>query len=536
MVNFLSKNIQIKSPLWKLSIITITVIILYFILSTAESLKVESQNSLKRELQGVLSITSGAINFLKHELKNDQEAITKLPASEIPLMANAHGYLGHAIYFKDPSNNLVLFKKEEFIPGNLIEASADAIRKAHAGTFAIQKPSVKTINELIFVTAIPIKNNRKEIVGVLASIVDLHAMISEATQVGRMGATGETYAVNKEGQLITQSRFKDSNGVIRHSIFKEKSQGFNVVGYPDYRGIEVVGAWLWDKDFNIGIITEIDKEEAYKSFNIIQNLVWVLIIVVIIAMAVIFLLREIWTRNKINILEQKEEGRKELLSTVSHDLKNPLNALLISNDLLMRSIEAHEKDFEKRRNLLGRSHEAADHMKKLINDLLDVSRIEEGKLEIRPSECDSTQILKENLKLIEQISEEKGISLTSKIPEDLPKLWADPNRLSQVFSNLLGNAVKFTHPGGKISVEVKVFEKDVRFSITDSGPGIAPEDQKHLFEKFWQAKAAKGFGTGLGLSICKEIVKAHGGEIWFETEVGVGTTFYFSIPSSRPLP
>jgi signal transduction histidine kinase len=172
-----------------------------------------------------------------------------------------------------------------------------------------------------------------------------------------------------------------------------------------------------------------------------------------------------------------------------------------------------------------------DDMIRLIQDLLDISSIEAGQLRLAKSRQTVIPIVKKVLEAFEVQAKQKAVTLESELPpEDNLEIDADPDRIRQVLTNLIGNALKFTETGG--SVLVRVFSKhgEVYFSVADSGPGIPPEDLTHVFDRFWRADRSSRLGTGLGLSIAKGVVETHGGRIWVESQVGVGSKFYFTLP------
>jgi signal transduction histidine kinase len=186
---------------------------------------------------------------------------------------------------------------------------------------------------------------------------------------------------------------------------------------------------------------------------------------------------------------------------------------------------------ETQRRQLEILRRAADGMNRLIQDLLEVARIESGQgLTIEPGRRNVALLLADACELFQQPAEEKGLRLEcSSPPEDLA-IHADRDRLLQVMSNLIGNALKFTDEGG-ITVRAERMGEDVRVSVSDTGPGIPEGDRVHLFERFWQARQSRRGGAGLGLAITKGIIEAHGGRIWVESEVGRGTTFFFTLPA-----
>jgi CheY-like chemotaxis protein len=170
-------------------------------------------------------------------------------------------------------------------------------------------------------------------------------------------------------------------------------------------------------------------------------------------------------------------------------------------------------------------------MNRLIQDLLDISSIEAGRLRLEKSRQAVLPMLKEALAVWEPQAAQKSLGIDCKCPgADELNLDCDPNRIRQVLNNLIGNAIKFTEPGGSIHVRVEPRADEVCFSVTDSGPGIPKADLPHIFDRFTRTSKSALRGTGLGLSIAKGIVEAHGGRIWVESHTGVGSTFYFILP------
>jgi NtrC-family two-component system sensor histidine kinase KinB len=172
-------------------------------------------------------------------------------------------------------------------------------------------------------------------------------------------------------------------------------------------------------------------------------------------------------------------------------------------------------------------------MKALVNDLLDLSKIEAGKIELE-FENVSVQSLFENVQeVFKGQAEMKQVKLISELTGDLPKVRADANKVTWVLTNLISNALRYVRQDGQIQIEAKKIGSHVHLSVRDDGPGIPPEYQSRVFQKFVQVKGRQSGGTGLGLAICKEIVRAHGGAIWVESSPGQGSTFTFTLPVAQ---
>ncbi len=232
-------------------------------------------------------------------------------------------------------------------------------------------------------------------------------------------------------------------------------------------------------------------------------------------------------------LEQAVAARDVVLGIVAHDLRNPLSLITMAANAMRRAgNEPERRDAETPEVILR----AAKRMNQLIEDLLDVARVEAGQLRVEFALLLAGDLARDAVEMQRPLAEASGLTINVAVEPDVRTVSGDRRRLLQVFENLLGNAIKFTQPGGCILVRVAVKNEDVMFSVTDTGAGIAPDAVPHLFDRFWQATTRAGrLGAGLGLPITKGIVEAHAGRIGVESEVGRGTTFFFTIPASQPL-
>lgn len=219
------------------------------------------------------------------------------------------------------------------------------------------------------------------------------------------------------------------------------------------------------------------------------------------------------------------DAREEILSIVAHDLRSPLNTISMATSLL---IETEVPEASK--NHLRIIKRSGERMNRLIQDLLSVTTIEAGRLSMEPRQVAIQDLFREAAEMLGPIAREKSITLKVDEAADLPPVRADPARVLQVFSNLVGNAVKFTPPGGSITLSAVRADERVECQVADTGAGIPPAQLPRLFGKFWQAKRGDGRGVGLGLAIARGIVEAHGGTIDATSEVGRGSVFSFGLP------
>ncbi len=240
---------------------------------------------------------------------------------------------------------------------------------------------------------------------------------------------------------------------------------------------------------------------------------------------IVLLLRDV-TR-----LKEIEQLKSEFVMAASHELRTPLTSLGMSVDLLLE--HAARALPEKDRELLQAAHEEVHRMKALVNDLLDLSKIEAGRIDLEFENVTVSTLFKHAREIFKSQAEIKGVSLAMQSAEDLPAVRADANKITWVLSNLISNALRYVPKGGNVELSAHRIGPHLHLSVRDDGPGIPPEYQSRVFQKFVQVKGQEAGGTGLGLAICKEIVRAHGGAIWVESAPGHGSTFIFTLPIAR---
>jgi signal transduction histidine kinase len=230
-------------------------------------------------------------------------------------------------------------------------------------------------------------------------------------------------------------------------------------------------------------------------------------------------------------LEVANRHKSEFLANMSHELRTPLNAIIGFSEVLIERMfgELNEKQDEYLRDIFS----SGRHLLSLINDILDLSKIEAGKMELELGRFDLPAALENALTLVKGRAGTHGIALGLDVDRRLSEVVGDERKIKQVLVNLLSNAVKFTPEGGRVEVRAAPADGGVEIAVSDTGIGIAPEDQEAVFEEFRQVGtdyARKREGTGLGLALTKRIIELHGGRIWVKSEVGKGSTFTFSLP------
>jgi GAF domain-containing protein len=231
-------------------------------------------------------------------------------------------------------------------------------------------------------------------------------------------------------------------------------------------------------------------------------------------------------------LEVANRHKSEFLANMSHELRTPLNAIIGFSEVLTTGMfgDINSKQKEYLNDILS----SGQHLLSLINDILDLSKIEAGRMELEPSTFAIGSALESGLTIVRERATRHGITLDASIPKDLPRVEADERKVKQILYNLLSNAVKFTPDGGRVQVRAVAENGDVRIDVQDNGIGIAPDDQTRIFEEFRQVGRERSReGTGLGLTLTRRYVELHGGRIWVESTPGKGSTFSFTLPLKR---
>ena len=233
-------------------------------------------------------------------------------------------------------------------------------------------------------------------------------------------------------------------------------------------------------------------------------------------------------------LQELDRLKSDFVSNVSHELRTPLTAIKGAVDLILREVAGPLT--EKQIHYLTRVRSNSQHLAGLINDLLDLSKIESGKIEMKAGRVSMGGLVHEVVETLRPVAAEKAIALDATTPEPSIMVWADRDKINQVLMNLIGNAIKFTPIQGRVTISAsRNGEGNVQVSVSDTGPGVPPDESEKIFEKFYQITEAEGTkpkGTGLGLAICKSLVALHGGKIWVEPKPTGGSIFCFTLPAA----
>jgi len=227
-------------------------------------------------------------------------------------------------------------------------------------------------------------------------------------------------------------------------------------------------------------------------------------------------------------LQQLDRIKSDFVSNVAHEFRTPLMIIKGNVDLVNKGGLGNVAPAQK--EMLDGAINIVNRLSRLVNDLLDISKIESGKMELKKEPVEINSIIEENLAIFDKIIKDKKFKLQKDLAKDLPKIDVDKDKVTQVFVNLLSNAIKYSPEAGAITVKTVNLEKEIMVEVSDTGEGVALDNLDKIFDKFTRVTAEKKEGTGLGLPIAKDIVNLHKGRIWVKSELGKGSQFYFTLP------
>ena len=292
-------------------------------------------------------------------------------------------------------------------------------------------------------------------------------------------------------------------------------------------GARQIGSGIWDR--RIDIRTGDELEELAETFN--QMAVRLRDSYNNLEQQVADRTRELG--DAITQVEAASRHKSDFLANMSHELRTPLNAIIGFSEVLLERMfgEINAKQREYLQDILS----SGRHLLSLINDILDISKVEAGRMELQPAPTDLRFVLQNSVSLVRERATRQGISLDLDVDGTVGTIAADERRVKQILFNLLSNALKFTPAGGRVILTATGIGDAVRISVRDTGIGIKIEDQDRIFEEFQQAGPGKAVeGTGLGLALAKRFVEMHGGRIWVDSNVGTGSSFTFTLPINQP--
>ncbi len=387
------------------------------------------------------------------------------------------------------------------------------------------------------------------------SSFDLQAVLQTLVEsAGRLcGADYATITRQKDGVLFFAEAYGYSSEFIEYlrALPVERGRGTatgrallerrvvhiaDVLADPDYTWAEaqrlggyrtVLGVPMLREGIPVGVLT-LTRSEVRPFTDKQIELVSTFADQAAIAIENVRLFDEI--HDKSHQLEIASQHKSQFLANMSHELRTPLNAILGYNELMLKNI--YGETTGRMSAVLTRIQSNGRHLLRLINDVLDLSKIEAGQLTLSLADYSIKQVVHGVRAAVEPLATEKRLAFKVEVPPDLPPGCGDERRLTQVLLNLVSNAIKFTDVG-EVTIKVSTANGAFTLSVRDTGPGIDPADQVRIFEEFQQADSSvtkKKGGTGLGLSIARHIIEMHGGRIWVESSVGKGATFFFTVP------
>ena len=547
------------------------------------------------------------------ELADITEALLALPHDEPEILLNSQAQARARAFFRAREKE---FGKVGFFiiaPDGMSLGSRRDVNVGTQNLMALQRPDLfarALAGETVLVPPIhsdvtvagsgvtmfilaPVRDAQGKIIAAMSQRLIPEETLSRVMHTGRMGLTGETYALDRTGLLLSTSRFKEQliklglvtpekSGVLELTVrdpggdlaagfnlrepwekrpFTRMAQailmrqsGSDISGYRDYRGVLVCGAWTWDETLRIGIATEIDVNEALAPYHRMQ---WTILSVLGLTLLLVlgsslFALKlgerahRTLTRaheeleNKVRERTQELFAAKEtaeaatqaktnFLANMSHEIRTPMNAIIGFTDLVLQRSDLTPTV----KDYTEKVHNSAKGLLHVINDILDFSKIEEGKMVLEHLCFNLPNVMHDALQTLRLQADKKGLKLEFHYADDLLHCFhSDPMRLRQVVLNLVGNAIKFTETG-TITISITQDGEDVHFRFQDTGIGMNQEQLGRIFEPFIQAEDSmvrRFGGTGLGTTISRNIVTAMGGRIWAESEEGAGSVFHVVVP------
>lgn len=577
-----------------------------------------SKANIERTLGAVLESTQGAVQVWAERQKINVNSVVQIPEirqNTLALLAaqsdaerrlqrdhlrenlgplvTSHGYLGFAVIA--PSGRRVGSMRAvdqgsvNFIARNVPELFQKALSGTSVVTLPVRSdvplmdPSGQERSNIATMFALaPIRDLAGNVMGVLAFRINPLQEFSAIFARGRSGITGETYAFDQDGNMLSESRFSDklreigllASGEIStlnvgikypgRNLLKQRgvfgrqawpltkmansaTQGnssLSLEPYPDYRGVPVVGTWVWNESLNLGIATEMDETEAYEGLSISKSAVRFFAFVVLVLLVVLFVLQQKSQRNTdqqkqaLNVAKEKAEAanraKMEFLSAMSHDLRTPLNAVIGFSQLLAQGI-AKKSDHK---TYLGYIVRSGAHLLSLLNEILEFAKLDIGELSFSIIKCSPEAIVVDSLAMVKGLAERNKITIfVDSEFDDLPLVWADNTRACQVLVNFLTNAIKYNRIEGQVHITVNPEGDHLQFAVRDTGAGIERKKMKSLWDPFNRVGAEKTAieGSGIGLAFSKAIVEGLAGKIGAESTEGVGSCFWFTLPMAQEI-
>jgi len=432
------------------------------------------------------------------------------------------------------------------VPPDKIVGESFAYRDWYRGVTANWQPYVSEVyrtaagsSPLVVAVAVPIRNEQGAPTGILMATYSLSQLAREFSALEK-GAKADFYVVDQHGVIAAASdlnasepvRLSASGAVTRALAGEEGSGQYLIDGKNMVAGFAPIHSLGWAVLYARSETDALAPAVRLKTHNRSVAMYLSFVYLATAALAALLMRRQtqlLAANQALNKeLEKQSKFKDQFLSTMSHELRTPLNAVLGFSDLL--SDERYGPLNDRQQRYVNHIHTGGKHLLKLISDILDLSKIEAGRMELAMENLNVRVAIAEALSVMHPLAEKKSQKLVSQVE---PRLCvrADATRLRQILMNLSGNAIKFTPDGGRIELAARVVEGKVRIEVRDNGNGIPVEDQQRIFEAFYRRESGEAIeGTGLGLAITTRLVELHGSKLEIESKPGEGTCFYFSLP------
>jgi signal transduction histidine kinase/DNA-binding response OmpR family regulator len=436
------------------------------------------------------------------------------------------------------------------VPADKIVGQNFAYRDWYRGVTSHWQPYVSEVyrtaagsSPLVVAVAVPIRDERGAPIGILMATYSLSQLASEFSALEK-GATGAFYVVDQHGVIAAAPgldanappepvRLSASGAVLRALTGEEGSGQFSIAGKNTFAGFAPITRLNWAVLYARSESDALAPAVRLRIRDRSVGLYLLLVYLATAALAALLMRRQthlLAANQALNQeLEKQSKFKDQFLSTMSHELRTPLNAVLGFSDLL--ADERYGSLNDRQRRYVSHIHTGGKHLLRLISDILDLSKIEAGRMELALENLTVETAFAEVLSVMHPLADKKSQKLVSKVEHGLC-VRADATRFRQILMNLSGNAIKFTPEGGRIELAARLVEGRVKIEVRDNGNGIPLEDQQRIFEAFYRrAESGEAIeGTGLGLAITTRLVELHGSKLEIESKLGEGTCFYFSLP------
>lgn len=561
--------------------------------TTQDALRVwtEQQKINVNSVAQLPEIRQNALALLQATSRGERQQQSDILRTHLSPLITSHGYLGYSVI--DPAGMRIGSMRSlskgsvnfiaRTVPGlfQQVLGGENAVTLPLKSDVPLIDPSGQEREQIatMFVMA-PLRDLSGTVVGVLALRINPLQEFSAIFTRGRSGLSGETYGFDRGGNMLSESRFTENlreigllnsgeastlnieikypgrNLMKQRGVFGRQTwpltkmaasatAGFSDMSldkYPDYRGVPVVGVWLWDEVLGFGIATEIDADEAYENLDTSKSAVRFFAFMVLVLLVVLFVLQQkshrVTDQQKAALQKAKDRAeaanraKMEFLSAMSHDLRTPLNAVIGFSQLLSEGL-AKPTDHKTYLNYIAKS---GAHLLSLLNEVLEFAKLDIGELSFSIAKVSPKALVDDSLSMVEELAKTNRVSLRVECDFDtLPMVWADSTRACQVLVNFLTNAIKYNRAEGEVYITVIQEGAQLQFAVRDTGAGIPKYKMKSLWQPFNRMGAEKTAieGSGIGLAFAKALVEGLSGRIGAESTEGVGSCFWFTLPVAR---